>query len=377
MRHDVWDLEPELREISEWADWIERELVPAGIDVPGAPTCFKFSASSIRFANDLKRVYRHLPNALRSKLIEASILHQCWRRSAELTGKNRALPSGRCGLPVVEGREFLATADGGHRLILASDGHEYAVRFPRRENGSALATEAICFEIARALALPTAPLALVEVNDRLAALAGFPIMRPECSTQRRGTVESQPCLGVRKIPSIPTDDDGQPSRPYSAKSRRFLVGAAVLQILTADVVVKEPCFVGRNGYAEPVFSDFSHSLCGADWNRFLSEDFAPESIGDRVRWVRTYAQLEYWVAKVERLDAERICEAAVKLPPTWYGMKPLMMVRVIQTLSIRATNLRHTVVRLMEAGFFPNARARLGSPPRPVLLSRPAVAAAR
>lgn len=376
MRHDVWELEPELREVSEWVGWMERELVPAGVDLPGASTCFKFSASSLRLALAVRRVYRHLPNALRSRLIEASLLHQCWQRSAGLSRKGSVVSRVQ-RLPVLKGRDFLGRTEGGHKLILASDGHEYAVRFPVRHRESALATEAICFEIAKSFGLPTAPCALLTVDDRLAACAGLPIERPGCPVQRRGMDELQPCLGVRRIVSIGTDDKGRPKRPLSARGRGLLVGAAILQVLVADLSAQEPCFVAPKGYAEPIFNDYSQCLVGADWCRFLKEDPSPPTVSSSVsRWVHSYQQLEHWIAKAECLDADSLCEMAVKLPSSWYGVRPLAMARVIERLHDRAMRLRHTVVHLVDAGYFPNTRRGPKAVRESTVFSRSMVAAA-
>ena len=369
MRHEQWDLEPELREVSEWVDWMERELMPAGIDMPGISTCFKFSASSLRLAHRIARTYRHLPNALRSRLIEGAVLHQCWRRSLELSKKGRVFTSER-SLAVLEGQDLLGPAEGGHKLVLASDGHEYAVRFPTVTRQLALATEVISFEIAKAFGLPTAPLALVAVDDRLAACAGFPVFRPECPAGRRGMSQRLPCLGVRRIISIGTDAGDRPRRPLSAKARGLLVGEAVLEILTTDMGFREPCFTAPKGFAEPVFNDYSYSFCGADWTRFLEEEAAPASVRSwACRWVHSYQQLEHWIAKAECLDADRICEVAIKLPPSWYGTKPLMMVSVIQKLHQRSLNLRSTVVHLIDAGYFPKLRPGLEMVGTPSALS--------
>lgn len=375
MRHDHWDLEPELREVSEWVDWMEQELVPAGIDVPGASTCFKFSASSVRLALCIKGTYRHLPSTLRSRLIEASLLHQCWRRSVELSKKGRVFTSDQ-SLPVVEGRDFLGGGEGGHKLIVAADGHEYAVRFPAQDRGPALATEVIGFELARRLGLPTAPMALVAVNDHLAASAGFPVARPDCSAQRRGMSATLPCLGIRRVQTIETDDEGRPVRPLSARARSLLVGAAVLQILTADQSAQGPCFVAPKGHSEPVFNDYTRCLCGGDWERFLKEDYVPASVNNSVlRWVRSYHQLEHWIVRAESLDAERLCEMVIKLPSTWYGLRPMKMARVIERLGERARKLRHTVIHLIDTGFLPNMRRGPVAVRESTALSRVALAA--
>src|SRR5258708_6494309 len=68
----------EITEISEWLDWIREEISASGLELPGEETSVLFATESVRIAARLKQVCGHLPTPLRTRVIEAAILHQCW-----------------------------------------------------------------------------------------------------------------------------------------------------------------------------------------------------------------------------------------------------------------------------------------------------------
>jgi hypothetical protein len=356
MRHNVSKLEPELNEISDWVHWMESELTSGGVDVPGSETCLIFAASAIRLAHKVHHIQRHLPTNLRRRLIEASLLHQCWQWNVDLSKKSHLATVKLWPLPVLEAQDFLHSGCGGQKVMAASDGHEYVVRIPNSERKWALATEMICFEIARQLHLPTPPLALLLINPRIAARSGILITQPDCAA--KGSRKSVlPCLGVKKLAVLKMGNNGKPTRPLSARGRSLLIGQGVLEILTFNMAPQEPSYVAPRAFAEPVFEDYSHCLADADWQHFLEGDASPLFLsGSVARAIRSFQQLDVWITRAERLDAEGICERVFKLPSQWYNGEPLMVAKVVQKLVERAARLRRAMVDLEEAGQFPNLR---------------------
>lgn len=353
MRHDSSGLEPEINDLSAWVQWMEQELTLGGPDLPGTETCLLFAAAAIRLACNVRRVYGHLPASLRVRLIEASILHQCWQRQRELAKRSTPKIARLTSLPMLEAREFTCSGDNGHKVVVAADEHEYAIRIPTPERKWDLATEVICFEIARWLGLPTPPLALIVLTGSLAARVGVLIHPSGCPVKRSVTAEALHCLGVRKIATVPTSQ-GRPSRPLSARGRALLLGQAMIEMLTWSTLLEEPSFICPKNYAEPVFLDYSHCLAESNWPRFITEQASPCLMRASVtRLVRSYQQLEAWIARAERLDFCRIAEIIVKLPSEWYGNRPLLLAKVMEKVRDRVHELRPTVLRLIDAGAFP------------------------
>lgn len=65
-------------EVSEWPDWLSRELTLGGISLPEEETAVLFIEHALHLADRAQGVYRHLPDSLRHRLITASIVYQCW-----------------------------------------------------------------------------------------------------------------------------------------------------------------------------------------------------------------------------------------------------------------------------------------------------------
>jgi hypothetical protein len=122
----------------------------------------------------------------------------------------------------------------------------------------------------------------------------------------------------------------------------------------------ELTFRALKGHAEPFFRQFSHGLMDADWARFLKATYrepVPVVFASRVK---SYEQLEVWIKRIEQIDLDRICEVAMKLPPAWYGHKPMLVAAVTTKLGERRRDLRESILRLIRAGRFPSIRRHAG-----------------
>ena len=93
-------------EVSEWLDWLRRELTLGGISLPEEETAVLFIEHALRLADRAQGVYRHLPDSLRQRLISASIIYQCWGLQKRLRKEGRPRESGK--LKVVAATSCLA-----------------------------------------------------------------------------------------------------------------------------------------------------------------------------------------------------------------------------------------------------------------------------
>src|SRR5919109_103912 len=138
--------EREIYQISQWFDWMKCELPPGGIDLPSEETCVLFAASSVRLAERVRRLCRHLPSRLGALLIQAAILHQCWNRQHQLHNKFKEIAGQARTARVDQAVKFVRRLSRDEYLVQAGDGNEYIVKFPRSDCETSLATEAICVE---------------------------------------------------------------------------------------------------------------------------------------------------------------------------------------------------------------------------------------
>jgi hypothetical protein len=329
-------------DVNYWDEWIKGEVFQGGVDPPDEEGSLLFATRAVTTADALLSSARNSEDILitRDQLIEALVVQQCWHRSVELRRKEKTNRADESPLPLIEGREVVARkADG--LVMLGSDSHHYLASFAGPERRTALATEVICLELARTIGLPVPPIRLLRVDHHLASRAGA---LPAC---RGRTAAATPTfLGIRELPDE-KPREGLPSLPLSASTSRYLAGKLTLDVLTLNLVPDDTTFRVRRGRLEPIFKHFRHCLMDANWNHFIRAKPAepvPLSFVDRIR---SYEQIETWIRRIERVDLERICEVAVKLPPDWYGNWPTSVAAVIVKLIERTGYLRESVLRLL------------------------------
>jgi hypothetical protein len=345
----------EISEISEWLDWMRQELSLGGVDLPGEETCVLFAASSVRLAERIRYIYKHLPDTLRSLLIQAAILHQCWTRQLKLQGKLKKITDGVRELSLGEAVNFIRRRNTDEYLTEAADGHQYIVRFPRSDRETALATELICLELARDMGLPVPSSSVILVSRKLASEVGIVVER---RTRYIANGSFFSCLGLRvDIDELKIADNGRPEVRASPANFRYLTGALVFNILTLNLIQRAPVFHHRSGRAEPIFVDHSHCLMDADWSRFLKATYKePVPLTQLAEKIKSFEQLEPWLRRARNVDFDHIWELTFKLPPVWYGGRRMVVTNVMRKLEDRARNLRHSVEYLIETGNFPNIR---------------------
>jgi len=344
----------EIVEISEWLDWMRRELPRGGVELPNENSSVLFVANSLRIADRIRPLCRHLPIAMRSVLIEAAILHQCWSYQQKLW---KGFPSARRpGLRTVEGRRYLRQiSDEGHHVIEAHDGIQYVVRFASDSRKNTLATEAVCASLARFLHLPGVPTFVVTIDAKL---------RRNLEATGLDSFEDHrnpgPGLGFRySNPSAENVGDGGRRSQSGSPLRQSPIGCLIFDILTLNLnLTPSPTtFRSVTGLVDLIFVDRSHCLMNTDWEKFRYTGYAePIAQSEIARRIHTFSQMESWISCAERLDLHGIWELAFQLPPQWYGGDRMAITRVLDKLAERMWTLRRSVHAFVDRGYFPNIK---------------------
>jgi hypothetical protein len=343
-----------IAETSEWFDWLRRDLRLGGISLPCEETSVFFIERALHAADRVRGTYRHLPDALRYKLIKASIIYQCWENQKGNTEK-AAWKVPDC-LPAVAAVSYVGPlgTSGRHHLFDASDGFRYVVTLPKpRWTETLPATEMICNELARLFGLAVPSGAVVSVGAKELRLADVNSNdRPE--PRRHG---SEPCCGFRYL--------GSERSPEGARSlqgrwrKKQLRGALVFDIWTLNLATREflPPSRSAAGQPEVILLDHSHCLSGSKWAEF--EDSAVDSCPSpqsAAADVRSLDELWPWVREASMMDLSPIWEIASQIPPQWYGGRRAFVASMLEKLSARRGDLIHSVQLLARKGYFPGSK---------------------
>lgn len=356
----------EIVEISEWLDWMRRELPPGNVDLPNEDTSVLFAANSLRFADRVRPLCYHLPIGMRSLLIEAGILHQCWSRQRKLW---KGFPSDQApGLHTVEARRYIRQiSTEGHHLMEAHDGIRYVVKFASDRRKNTLATEVVCAAIARLMHLPEIPSFVVTIDAKLGRKLGA-IGLDSFRDARRNP---GPGFGFRYTdPSLGNiGNERRKSRSGSPTLQRS-IGCLIFDILTLNLSLTpaSTIFWSATGRADLIFVDHAHCMMNTDWHKFRSCSYAePIAQSEVAGRIHTFSQMESWIHCAEGLDLHGIWELAFHLPPQWYGEDRVGVTRVLDKLSERMWTLRRSIHSLVERGYFPNMKEDPASadPPLP------------
>jgi hypothetical protein len=342
----------DLAESSEWLDWMRRELLAGGVDLPSEETSVLFAARSIYFARRvLSLCKRRPPDGVLTLAIQASILHQCWARQRKLRESAivYARPSGE--LRTNRGTKFIRRLDC-ENLVEASDGQQYLVRFPRSDSDTALASEIIGIELARLMGLPVPEVSVILVTCDLAREIGV-VSRGWPRYVSKGSIFS--CLGLQTVENLET---GCHNHRLSGRSAKYFIGALVFDILVLNLIHEEPVLHMVDQHAEPVFLYRSCCLMNANWPQFLRAGYKeratipfPLSLQ-----ITSSAQLEAWVLRARNVDLNEIWKLVFNMPSVWYGGHRISVTSVLRKLERRIENLRDSIDHLVREGYFPNVR---------------------
>jgi len=341
----------EIVEVSEWLDWMRKKLPPGDVELPKEDTSVLFAANALRFADRVRPLCYHLPTGMRSLLIEASILHQCWTRQQKLW---RGLPSdGSCGLRTVEGSRYIRQmSEEGHHLMEAHDGIQYVVKFAGDRRKNTLATEAICTAVAKLMHLQDVRSFVVTIDTKLGKKLGA--IGIDSFT---GACNPGPGLGFKFVDcQTGIVKHGRRTGEPVSPTLRQSIGHLIFDILTlnANLVPASTDPYTATGAAKLSLVDYAQCMMSADWQKFRRSTFA-EPIGQSkvAKSVHTSSQLEPWIRCAEDLDMHEIWNLAFHLPPQWYGENRVGLVRVVNVLSDRAWTLRRSIYALRQRGYFP------------------------
>jgi HipA-like kinase len=356
IRGDLRAPQPRVNDISEWVNWMRRELPAGGIELPGEETSSWFAAWAISVASRVDRLCpRYFPPSLRTNLIEAAIVHQCWKHRADLQKRLRAIAGNRPGLGIDRATVVVRECHDGYSLMEAADGRTYIVKFPKRYGETALATEIVCLELARQMGLPVPTAKVILVSDILARHSGLTVGGWAGARSRGGVLR---CLGLTlDFEELKMAEPGKPRAALTQRTRRYLIGKVVFDILTLNLAAKPPAFRDLNGHAEPVFMDHARCLADADWPRFLRATYWERfSLPRSANNVTSFDQLQPWIRRARNIDFDPIWELAFTLPAEWYGEERTSITSVLHKLDERARNLLRSIVYLVETGSFPNIK---------------------
>jgi hypothetical protein len=332
-------------EISEWFDWLRRELPLGGVRLPEEETAVWVINRAIHTAYRAQGVYGHLPEPLRSRLVRALIVYECWERQRNL--RERARVPGRLDLlPAVTATAHLRPLgrSGRHQVLEANDGFRYAVTIPTGLWTEQLsATEVICTELARLMGLTVPRSAVVAVGPEL--LRNADLCLPEWARPRE-RLAPRHCCGFRYIEA----DEGSGRFPLGrGRDRDELLGRVLFDCWVANF--RPGRFVFRYdesvGQSRIVFYDHSMCLAGSRWALFTGRDHHV-CVCPRVKLdARDEAAMLRWVGRIRKLDMNPLWDLIFDIPAGWYGHRKMEVCSLLDELSLRRSFLRGDVEFLM------------------------------
>jgi len=337
-------------EISEWLDWMRRELPVAGLDLPSDETSVLFAARSV----DLARQH-HLPTAYRHEFIQASLLRQCWLRQKKLRENVKVYYPSFHKLAAYHATKYLGRWNG-QCLVQATTDTRYVVEFPRSNEETALATKAVCIELARRMGLPVPSYSVILVSRDLARSAGITSGGWPRYWVTGGFFV---CLGLMVTRNLVSFDKSLPTHRLDQTHTKQVTGSMVFDILALNLLQETPLFrVQHKRQVAPVFLYQSHCMMDANWSRFLRSSHKElPGISPTLSEITSTEDLNLWIDRARKVDFNRLWELAFALPAVWYGEHRVLLTAVLRKLEGRAASLRKSVHYFINNGFFPNLQS--------------------
>jgi hypothetical protein len=345
-----------IAEISEWFDWMRRHIPDGGLALPLEETAVSFAGHALRLRDRIRDISRHVPISLENRLIEATIVYQCWKLQKDLYSTARWPEVPRCGsLATVEAKRYIRPLgdNWGYHLVEGHDGLLYVITVPSGFASETVpATEVICNRLLRLLGLTVSDAAVVVVK---ASLIG-------CDSDVRAGRQHAPtgrapelCAGFRYVDSS-LPDASRPSR-LVPRNVRDLVGALILDIWTLNLSTRgwSSAFSETTGRVGITMTGNNGGLAGGDWQRFLgSTSTSPFAIQTVAPEVKRLSQIQPWIRSIRQLDLNPIWELVFRMPPQWYGGQRKLIAGVLDKLESRKWGLQSTVRDLIGTGCFPS-----------------------
>jgi hypothetical protein len=351
-----------IAEISEWFEWMRREIPKGGLALPPEETAALFAGNALRVRDRIKHIYRyHLPVALENQFIESALVYQCWRLAKYLYVTVKWPEARRTGsLATVEAERYIRPvgAKWGHHLVEGRDGFRYVVIVPTGYRSETVpATEVICNRLSRLLGLSVPDAAVVVVSARLLGL--WRDARPGLGACPAVKATPKLCAGFRYVDSSPSDILPLTDQRLSSRNLRQLMGSLALDIWTLNLAERKwsTAFSRVTGRNELTLDGGVGCLSGGDWRRFLGAFATSEPAAQAIALdLRRWDQIRPWLRKIAALDMNPIFELVFQMPPEWYGGRRQMVMEVLDKLESRKCGLKSTVSALIRAGYFPAMR---------------------
>ena len=323
-------------EVSEWLDWLRRELTLGGISLPEEETAVLFIEHALHLADRTQGVYRHLPDSLRQRLIKAAIVYQCWSLQKRLRKEGRRQESGK--LKEIAAISYLAPlgTSGRHHLVEANDGFRYVVTLRSGLWTETMpATEIICNELARLLGLNVPSSAVLAVGPDLLRLA-------DRNRLAHSSIRSRPstefCCGFRYVDA----SSASPDHDVGKKHRVQLVGALVFDVWVLNSRPRSYAICDNlaTGRSELIFFDHSHCFMDGRWLDFREATAKTLPGAQFPLNDRDARHLEPWLRKIDNLDMHPLWELVFGMPAEWYGRDRAAVTLILGSLESRVWDLR-------------------------------------
>jgi len=344
-----------IAEISEWFDWMRREIPRGGIVLPPEETAASFAGHALRLRDRIRNTYRHLPISLENHLIESAIVYQCWELHKDLYS-NADWPEVRrnAALITVAAERYVRPVgvSWGYHLVEGRDGFRYLITVPTGlDTETVPATEVICNRLARLVGLTVPDVAIVSVEGDL--LCGNDTRPGRAHRAPRHAPEL--CAGYRYL-----EPPGRPPRekpfPLDRRNARHLMGALVFDTWTLNLLPRQwsSDFSQATGRIEVALVGDAGGLAGGDWSRFLgSTHLSLPGVQAIAAKVRRWEQIGPWIGKMAGADLNPIWELAFQMRPLWYGGCGRTLSHVLDKLSRRQWDLARALHNFIKEGYLP------------------------
>lgn len=347
-----------IAEISEWFDWMRREIPSGAIILPDEETASSFAAHALRLRDRIREVYRRLPISLENRFLESAIIYQCWDLQRRLYANSKWPESTRVAtLLKVEASRYIDPVGSrwGYHLVEACDGFRYIVTVPTGFDTETIpATEVICNRLAKLVGLTVCDVAAVLLDRKL--LRG--------SDVRGGRAHREPGRAPQLCAGFRYPKQGQPGKPLregplppGQRGRRRLIGAMVFDTWTLNLLPREwsTDLTDATGRNECTLVSNAGGLAGGDWLRFLgSTHESLPAVQAVATTVRRWEQISPWVQKMACADLNPIWELAFQMPPSWYGGCRRTLSHVLDELGSRQWDLGKAMHHFIRVGYFPS-----------------------
>lgn len=336
-----------IAETSEWFDWLRKELPLGGVSLPHEEDAVLYIEQAIHMSYRVQGIYGHLPEPMRSKLIMAAIVFQCWKLQRDLRERAR-IPRRAAILPTVTANTYLQHigCSGRHHLVEANDGFTYVVTIPSSLWAETLSTtEILCNELARIFGLTVPTAAIVVLAPDLLRRADLKHFDPSRLKNRQTPKQ---CVGFRHLSNTEDQRDIFEVCRRDRAVRNQVLGRLVFDLWVGNfrpsglMLNSDDTRSGKSA----VFFDHTKCLAGDDLSRFLNTS----EFGDCCPRIQFSAAdertLQKWVRTARSLDLNPLWDLLIDVPPYWYGSYRGKYGEVLQALEFRKAFLKSEVDRM-------------------------------